>query len=49
MGRLVAGARASRSGGDSVLDGREEKDSPKEELHDGAGGAVTQKIIRKRL
>jgi hypothetical protein len=36
VGRLVAGARASQSGGDSIWGGGEEKDSLKEELHSGA-------------
>jgi hypothetical protein len=35
LGRSAAGARASRSSGDSVWGGGEEKDSPKEELHGG--------------
>jgi hypothetical protein len=36
VGRLVAGARASQSSGDSIWGGGEEKDSLKEELHSGA-------------
>jgi hypothetical protein len=36
VGRLAVGARASRSGRDSIWDSGEEKDSMKEELHGGA-------------
>jgi hypothetical protein len=36
VSRLAMGARARQSGGDSVLGGGEEKESPKEELHSGA-------------